>query len=566
MSETGQNRFEIDLDEIERQLRRSAELGPTNAAPPPDPLAELARIVGQDDPFKGILGDTKRPQPAGERREPTLEPPAQSPAPPLPRSQADAILTAEDRSVLGTAPLRGEDPPEAEPPFDPVARSYGTDAQVFDTEEFTPAEPRRSRRRLGAVMALVALTAVGAAGAFTWRNMGGNFVSSGPPPLIKADNAPLKVAPENPGGMDIPNQNRQIYEGRSDSGRSRVLDRQEQPIDVRELARQMPPPEAPPALVVPPAPAPTAPRSNGVVAAAPATPQAAAPPVASPGPAAQEPPRPGVNTTVAALPPAPTAAPPAPAAPRNSALNALGEPRRVRTVAVRPDGSAIGASGGLMVSDPNLSILPAGEMPPPVSVATTAIPANAAVLPQTAPGTTAGADGSTPATAATPIQVLPPSRPNTVAAAGPTPAEQIPGSLFAPTDTGRTDGAETSGAQPGVAVRPPARPARIGQRVAATDSIAEVPDGQTSAAPGTTRTYSVQLAVRPTEDAARAAYDQLADKFATDIGGKPATVTQAQVNGRSVFRVRVTPLSREEANTLCTRLKASGGQCFVVAN
>jgi cell division septation protein DedD len=72
--------------------------------------------------------------------------------------------------------------------------------------------------------------------------------------------------------------------------------------------------------------------------------------------------------------------------------------------------------------------------------------------------------------------------------------------------------------------------------------------------------------VRPTEDAARAAYDQLADKFATDIGGKPATVTQAQVNGRSVFRVRVTPLSREEANTLCTRLKASGGQCFVVAN
>jgi hypothetical protein len=72
--------------------------------------------------------------------------------------------------------------------------------------------------------------------------------------------------------------------------------------------------------------------------------------------------------------------------------------------------------------------------------------------------------------------------------------------------------------------------------------------------------------VRPTEDAGRTAYDQLADKFATDLGGKPATVTQAQVNGRSVFRVRVTPLSREDANTLCTRLKASGGQCFVAAN
>jgi cell division septation protein DedD len=117
-----------------------------------------------------------------------------------------------------------------------------------------------------------------------------------------------------------------------------------------------------------------------------------------------------------------------------------------------------------------------------------------------------------------------------------------------------------------VAVRPPARPSRIGQQVAATDSIAQLPEGQASAPPGTPRTYSVQLAVRPTEEAARTAYDQLADKFATDLGGKPATVTQAQVNGRSVFRVRVTPLSREDANTLCTRLKASGGQCFVAAN
>jgi hypothetical protein len=547
MSETGQNRFEIDLDEIERQLRRSAELGPANAAPPADPLAELARIVGQDDPFMGILGETKRPQGAGERREPTLEPLEQQPVPPLPRSQADPILTAEDRGVLGTAPLRGAAPSEAEVSFDPVARSYGADAPVFDTDEFAPMEPRRSRRRLGAVMALLALTAVGAAGAFTWRNMGGNFVSSGPPPLIKADNAPLKVAPENPGGMDIPNQNRQIYEGRSDSGRSRVLDRQEQPIDVREMARQMPPPEAPAAVVAPAAP----------------------PPIASPGPAAQNPAGSGVNTTVAALPPPPAAAPAAPAAPRNSALNALGEPRRVRTVAVRPDGSAIGASGGVMVSDPNIPILPTGELPPPVSVATTAIPANAAVLPQAVPAAGAAADGSTPATTATPIQVLPPSRPTTVAAAGtaPTSAEQTPGSLFAAADSGRP---EAAAAQPGggnaVAVRPPARPSRIGQQVAATDSIAQLPEGQASAPPGTPRTYSVQLAVRPTEDAARTAYDQLADKFATDLGGKPATVTQAQVNGRSVFRVRVTPLSREDANTLCTRLKASGGQCFVAAN
>ena len=41
-------RLVLDLDDIERQLKE-AQLPP----PPPknDPLAELARIVGQDDPF-----------------------------------------------------------------------------------------------------------------------------------------------------------------------------------------------------------------------------------------------------------------------------------------------------------------------------------------------------------------------------------------------------------------------------------------------------------------------------------------------------------------------------------
>jgi hypothetical protein len=560
MSDTGQNRFEIDLDEIERQLRRSAELGPATPAPQADPLAELARIVGQDDPFLGILGDTKRPEPAGERREPAFDAPSPSAAGTLPRSQADAVLTAEDRSVLGTAPLeaRPADRLDSSPSFDPVAHTYGSDAGALESDDFTPMEPPRSRRRLGAVMALVTLTAVGAAGAYTWRKMGGDFVSSGPPPLIKADNAPLKVAPENPGGMDIPNQNRQIYEGRADSTRSRVLDRQEQPIDVREAARQMPAPEAP-------APAPAAPQANGVAGTVPSSPPA----VVAAAPSAPAAVPNGVNASVAAV------------APRNPALNALGEPRRVRTVAVRPDGSAIGAAGGLMVSDPNTPVLPAGQVPPPISVSTISIPANpaAAPAPQATPAPAASAtpvtDGSTPSATATPIQVLPPSRPRALLAnASPEPvatgaAEPSTGGLFQPADVGRTDANDApvpADAARSVTVRPPSRPSRLGQQVAATDSVAELPEQQASAAPAGARTYSVQLAVRPSEDAARTAYDQLSDKFATELGGKPATVTQAQVNGRSVYRVRVTPLSREDANTLCTRLKASGGQCFVVAN
>ena len=75
MSDTAKRRLAIDLDEIERQLQQSAPQrgggsgngagagsGDSGGQDPggtpsgkPDPLAELARIVGQDDPFRSIL-------------------------------------------------------------------------------------------------------------------------------------------------------------------------------------------------------------------------------------------------------------------------------------------------------------------------------------------------------------------------------------------------------------------------------------------------------------------------------------------------------------------------------
>ena len=75
MSDTKHQRFEIDLDEIERQLRRSVEApspgrdGQAGAAKA-DPLSELARIVGQDDPFRDILGDGKPAAPPAEQARP----------------------------------------------------------------------------------------------------------------------------------------------------------------------------------------------------------------------------------------------------------------------------------------------------------------------------------------------------------------------------------------------------------------------------------------------------------------------------------------------------------------
>src|SRR5215212_6921896 len=52
MAEATRSRFSVDLDHIEQQLNQSAQ----QAAAQKDPLAELARIVGQDDPFQALLG------------------------------------------------------------------------------------------------------------------------------------------------------------------------------------------------------------------------------------------------------------------------------------------------------------------------------------------------------------------------------------------------------------------------------------------------------------------------------------------------------------------------------
>ncbi len=76
-----------------------------------------------------------------------------------------------------------------------------------------PAGPGlRSPKRL--ITAGIALGAVAAFGIGIWfaYDQGVKRGASGAPPLIRADQTPTKVAPENPGGMQVPNQDKQIYE------------------------------------------------------------------------------------------------------------------------------------------------------------------------------------------------------------------------------------------------------------------------------------------------------------------------------------------------------------------
>jgi hypothetical protein len=62
---------------------------------------------------------------------------------------------------------------------------------------------------------------------------------------------------------------------------------------------------------------------------------------------------------------------------------------------------------------------------------------------------------------------------------------------------------------------------------------------------------------------ARDAVGRLSRKFAAELGGLKPAVVKAEVGSRTVYRVRVKGLSSDDANTLCARLKAGGGSCFV---
>jgi cell division septation protein DedD len=198
----------------------------------------------------------------------------------------------------------------------------------------------RSPKRL--ITAGIALGAVAAFGIGIWfaYDQGVKRGSSGAPPLIRADQGPTKVAPENPGGMQVPNQDKQIYE--------RLPGNAPASSATGQTEKLLPPPERPtatptqpgvatsPAVNVPTRPvqsvpnqAPAVPNRTDAPSATPTQPAPAAPgqpqPVTPPRTATAPAPAQGQTAAPAARATAPATAPAATATP---------------TVAATPGGSA----------------------------------------------------------------------------------------------------------------------------------------------------------------------------------------------------------------------------------
>lgn len=131
-------------------------------------------------------------------------------------------------------------------------------------------------------------------------------------PLIKAETGPTKVKPQNPGGMEVPNQDKQVY-GRITSGDGQPQVERLIPPPEANVARPPPPaaapaPASPPPVAAAPVEMPRPATAESVASAAPAPPPPSAPPAPAPKAAAPpEPPKP-VAVAAPAAAPRPTAA------------------------------------------------------------------------------------------------------------------------------------------------------------------------------------------------------------------------------------------------------------------
>lgn len=365
-----------------------------------DPLAELARLIGQNDPFSEFGRDGNRRAAAAPRQaEPaqdfTRQPFGSAPLvgdadayPPDSQPQAFAPAYAPDgqqqqQPVSGYGVPDHDVPGYGAPGYEASGFPVAPAGQAYE-DAFAPRhgagddyydDVPPNRRRIGilAIAGVFALAVIGTAGAFGYRAVFGSSSSSSPPPVIKAEQAPSKIVPA-PASKDAQSK---IAE-RASGPAERLVSREEQPVVVTTTT---PTQNAGPALgsgVVG-----SEPKKIRTIAIKPEASDAAmpTPPDSVPAPTAQ--PRVISTTTQRA---APTATQPAAAAPA---------PAPVRLAPPQP-------------ADPE----------PPTPVARAAAPAPRAEAPASANAPLSLNPNAAPA----PVRAAPPQQPQRAAAVSPPPA------------------------------------------------------------------------------------------------------------------------------------------------
>jgi hypothetical protein len=231
-----------------------------------DPLAELARLIGQTDPFvaPGRANQSVPPRSSPrDQYQPPAEPDADPPAGPppwmrraaryevpqqdLPPEYPSAVHPLQRYAAARAAP----EPPYDPPPFadgdrepDPSRYdealygqpdagaqqhdpAYADDAYYQDGYD-DDAEDQVKKRRGGmvAVFVVLALAVVGTGAALAYRTYVGS-PRSGDPPIIRADSTPTKIVPSpSDGTAKLPDR---MVTG---DGTEKIVPREEAPVDV----------------------------------------------------------------------------------------------------------------------------------------------------------------------------------------------------------------------------------------------------------------------------------------------------------------------------------------------
>ncbi|HET7804226.1 MAG TPA: SPOR domain-containing protein [Pseudolabrys sp.] len=397
-------------DDQSQRPYRASEPPPARGSgktPGSDPLAELARLIGQTDPFGEYGRETARRSPpsqsvarpdwnqplgapytaqySGDTRAPEPAPRyaddghhAYPPAPASPLFPQDYDSQNYERQPYEVQPHPGgTDQYEAEQGAHrfPLGQSdyqqdFYDEAPVED-EYYEDARPPRRRMVVMAIAGVAALAVIGTAGAFGYRALVGSSGSSAkPPPVIKADTTPSKIVPATT-GKDT-QSNKLITDRVNERGQSeKLVSREEQPLD-RPTATALS--QSGPQVALGSGVIGSEPKKVRTIAihpdqpvadAAPSSMSAAAPARAAPAAAprvAVAPPRPAPDTTADAEESAP-AAPTRPAPAQRQAAHASGNaplslnpngapsraapaPAPARTAAVAPQAPAAASTGG----------------------------------------------------------------------------------------------------------------------------------------------------------------------------------------------------------------------------
>ncbi len=232
------------------------------------------------------------------------------------------------------------------------------------------------------------------------------------------------------------------------------------------------------------------------------------------------------------------------------------EPRKVRTVTVRPDGTII-RDGAIPITQP---VSAPAEQPITSQQVARAVPVRVINTPGGAPREVSEAEANALSNFSSNAEVAA-IRPAVVETVAVEPTVEIDAEDTAPVvlaalplakPANLTAPVEAQIAAPAPVVEP-----------AAVEATAPVAPAPVVAAPAENG-WMVQLTSQRSESQARSAYDGIKGRFASVLGSKSPSIARADLGDRGVFyRVRVAAASRSDADEMCGSLKAQGGDCFV---